>query len=53
LHFDAQAGSLRYHYCPKNYIQKDFLLTQEREYFSLKKVEGIKNAKLLGPVLLF
>jgi len=26
----------------KNYIQKDFLLTPEREYFSLKKVEGIK-----------
>jgi hypothetical protein len=53
LHFDAQAGSLRYHDCPKNYIQKDFLLTRGLEYFNLKKVEGSKNANLWGPVLLF
>jgi hypothetical protein len=37
----------------KNYIQKDFLLTREWEYFSFKKSRGNQNAKLLGPVFLF
>jgi len=43
VHFEAQAGSLRYHNCAKNYIGKDFLLTPGEEYFSLNSVEEIKN----------